>query len=148
MQLSQRYQDVALVKYPEGGYLRVVSCKVETGKPIKVEASAAGDTFQTLAMLTRYGAPDTWFQIGDRDFATHIERTRRRQAGEPLSAVTAALKRMTCDRRFEQRVAHDSDRPRNSGSFQHGYVRVDERTYFGRSDSAHSAPSGLIRGTT
>ena len=51
----------------------------------------AGDTFATLEMLARYGAPDTWFRIGDRDFATHIERTRRLRAGEPLSAVTAAL---------------------------------------------------------
>jgi len=51
----------------------------------------AGDTYATLEMLARYGAADTWFQIGDRDFATHIFRTQRLQAGEPLSAVTAAL---------------------------------------------------------
>ena len=51
----------------------------------------AGDTFHTLEMLVRLGAPDTWFQIGDRDFATHIQRTARLGAGEPLSAVMAGL---------------------------------------------------------
>ncbi len=35
----------------------------------------AGDTFATLEMLRRYGE-DTWFLLGDRDFATHIQRTR------------------------------------------------------------------------
>ncbi len=32
---------------------------------------------------------DTWFNLGDRDLALHVERTRRLQAGETLSAVTA-----------------------------------------------------------
>lgn len=44
VQVSHRYQNIALVKYPVGGYLRVVPCKIETGKPITVKASAAGDT--------------------------------------------------------------------------------------------------------
>lgn len=53
----------------------------------------AGDTFATLEMLTRYGADDTWFQIGDRDFATHIRRTQQLATGAPLSAVMADLAR-------------------------------------------------------
>ena len=32
---------------------------------------------------------ETWFQLGDGDLATHIERTRRLAAGESLSAITA-----------------------------------------------------------
>jgi LPPG:FO 2-phospho-L-lactate transferase len=32
---------------------------------------------------------ETWFALGDGDLATHVERTRRRAAGETLSAVTA-----------------------------------------------------------
>ena len=51
----------------------------------------AGDTFATLEMLTRYGVDDTWFQIGDRDFATHIRRSQQLAAGLPLSAVVADL---------------------------------------------------------
>jgi len=30
---------------------------------------------------------ETWFRLGDRDLATHIERTRRLQADEALSAI-------------------------------------------------------------
>jgi LPPG:FO 2-phospho-L-lactate transferase len=41
-------------------------------------------------MLRRYGV-DTWFQVGDRDFATHILRTERLRAGATLSEVVAEL---------------------------------------------------------
>ena len=34
---------------------------------------------------------ETWFRLGDRDVALHVERTRRLKAGESLSAVTADL---------------------------------------------------------
>jgi LPPG:FO 2-phospho-L-lactate transferase len=34
---------------------------------------------------------DTWFRLGDRDMALHVERTRRLRNGESLSAVTADL---------------------------------------------------------
>jgi LPPG:FO 2-phospho-L-lactate transferase len=52
----------------------------------------AGETFATLGALTRYGVP-TWFNIGDRDFATHLYRTERLREGDPLSAVTADIAR-------------------------------------------------------
>lgn len=48
------------------------------------------DTMQTLAMLGRYGY-DTWFRLGDSDFATHIARTEQLRAGRSLSEVTAGL---------------------------------------------------------
>ena len=51
----------------------------------------AGDTFAALDMLRRYGAGDTWFQLGDRDFATHILRTQRLAEGRPLSAVIGEM---------------------------------------------------------
>ena len=34
-----------------------------------------GDTFTALNMLKQYGA-ETWFNLGDRDFATHIRTTQ------------------------------------------------------------------------
>lgn len=49
-----------------------------------------GDTFRWLEAMRRFGH-DTWFQIGDRDLATHLARTRRLRAGETLSRVTADL---------------------------------------------------------
>ena len=49
-----------------------------------------GDTFESLAMLQRYGEAG-WFNLGDRDLATHILRTQRLRAGESLTAVTTSL---------------------------------------------------------
>ncbi len=50
-----------------------------------------GDTFNTLAMLGEYGA-DTWFNLGDRDFATHIRRTQLLREGLTLSEATSRLR--------------------------------------------------------
>lgn len=50
----------------------------------------ADETWNFMAALERLGGP-TWFQLGDRDLATHIERTRRLNAGEALSTVTHFL---------------------------------------------------------
>jgi LPPG:FO 2-phospho-L-lactate transferase len=52
----------------------------------------AGETFATLGALARYGLP-TWFNIGDRDFATHLYRTQRLREGAPLSTVTGEITR-------------------------------------------------------
>jgi LPPG:FO 2-phospho-L-lactate transferase len=49
-----------------------------------------GDTFEAMAMMDRYDGP-TWFQLGDRDLATHLIRTQRLSAGQTLTAVTAWL---------------------------------------------------------
>jgi LPPG:FO 2-phospho-L-lactate transferase len=52
----------------------------------------AGETWSFLSALRRLGGED-WFQVGDHDLATHVERTRKRAAGESLSQVTAAQAR-------------------------------------------------------
>jgi LPPG:FO 2-phospho-L-lactate transferase len=46
-----------------------------------------GDTFHVLDHLQKIGGP-AWFHLGDRDLATHIQRTRRLAAGQTLSQVT------------------------------------------------------------
>jgi LPPG:FO 2-phospho-L-lactate transferase len=46
-----------------------------------------GDTFHCLEMLKKHGA-DTWFNLGDRDLATHIYRTERLAKGVTLSQIT------------------------------------------------------------
>jgi LPPG:FO 2-phospho-L-lactate transferase len=48
------------------------------------------ESWQTLSALAELGAPD-WFSLGDRDLATHLERTRRLQLGESLSSITRAF---------------------------------------------------------
>ena len=52
----------------------------------------AGDKFEALEMLGRYGA-ETWFNLGDRDLATHIRRTQLLRQGATLSEVTDHLAR-------------------------------------------------------
>ncbi len=45
------------------------------------------ETFHVLESLQELGGP-TWFRLGDRDLATHIERTRRLREGQSLSQIT------------------------------------------------------------
>lgn len=47
-----------------------------------------GESWSALKSVELLSGP-TWFWLGDRDLGTHLERTRRLQAGEALSAVTA-----------------------------------------------------------
>ncbi len=46
------------------------------------------ETWTFMGALAALGS-ETWFALGDGDLATHVERTRRRAAGEVLSAITA-----------------------------------------------------------
>lgn len=52
----------------------------------------AGESFTVLTALERYLGPP-WFQLGDRDLATHLYRTGELRAGVRLSAVTEAIAR-------------------------------------------------------
>jgi len=47
----------------------------------------ADETWHFMQMLAQLGG-ETWFQLGDRDLAVHIERSRRLAAGDTLSAIT------------------------------------------------------------
>lgn len=49
-----------------------------------------GETWHFMEALRELGGQD-WFQLGDRDLALHVERTRRLAAGQSLSEVTAAV---------------------------------------------------------
>ncbi len=50
----------------------------------------AGDTFHCLEAL-RCLRGDAWFQLGDRDLATHIQRTARLREGASLTEVTREI---------------------------------------------------------
>jgi LPPG:FO 2-phospho-L-lactate transferase len=45
------------------------------------------ETFQMLENIQELGGP-SWFHIGDKDLATHLERTRRLHQGELLNQIT------------------------------------------------------------
>ena len=94
------------------------------------------ETWNCLAALERLGG-ETWFRLGDRDLATHLERRRRLARGETLTQVTDAFCRalgvgprvlpMTDDRlrtmvqtdegelEFQEYFVHRQCRPRVSG---------------------------------
>jgi LPPG:FO 2-phospho-L-lactate transferase len=48
------------------------------------------ETWNFLKSLKRIGGEE-WFNLGDSDLATHVERTRRLAAGETLSVITRDL---------------------------------------------------------
>ncbi len=50
----------------------------------------AGESWHVLEALRELGG-ETWFQLGDRDLATHLWRTGELAAGRSLSQVTATL---------------------------------------------------------
>lgn len=52
-----------------------------------------GDTFVALEQLRRLGN-DAWFNLGDKDFATHITRTRLMNEGCKLSEITDRIRRL------------------------------------------------------
>lgn len=45
------------------------------------------ESWHVFENMQKLGGAD-WFRLGDQDIATHLERTRRLQAGEPLSSIT------------------------------------------------------------
>ena len=67
----------------------------------------AGDTFDCLTFLASLGE-QTWFQLGDRDLATHLARTERLRQGATLSQVTEELR---CALRVPCRILPMSDAP-------------------------------------
>jgi LPPG:FO 2-phospho-L-lactate transferase len=50
------------------------------------------ETWSFMMALAERGG-ETWFRLGDRDLAMHVERTRRLKGGETLSGITADVRR-------------------------------------------------------
>jgi len=50
----------------------------------------SNETFQALAHMARFGEP-TWFNLGDRDLATHLHRTRLLREGRTLTEATGSV---------------------------------------------------------
>jgi LPPG:FO 2-phospho-L-lactate transferase len=48
------------------------------------------ETWSFMETMEALGG-ETWFRLGDRDVALHVERTRRLREGETLSAITAGF---------------------------------------------------------
>lgn len=52
-----------------------------------------GETFECLERLIGYAGEERWFNLGDRDLATHIFRTARMRNGASLTMVSDQLRR-------------------------------------------------------
>ncbi|HJM07574.1 MAG TPA: 2-phospho-L-lactate transferase [SAR324 cluster bacterium] len=50
----------------------------------------SNETWSFMEAMGEMGG-ETWFQLGDRDLATHVERTRRLNEGENLSSITSSF---------------------------------------------------------
>jgi LPPG:FO 2-phospho-L-lactate transferase len=117
------------------------------------------DTFNSLAGLRDLGV-EAWFQLGDRDLATHIYRTQRLRSGDTLSAVTGEIARRLGVRSAVRPMSDDKVRtivqtPRGSLEFQTYFVRRRARDRvigvdFHGAVRARPAPGVLeaIRGAT
>ncbi len=86
-----------------------------------------GDTFAVLEQLRRLGN-DAWFNLGDKDLATHIMRTRLLNEGRKLAEITDQIRRALgvsttilpmSDDRIETRVTT----ARGEISFQEFFVK-------------------------
>jgi LPPG:FO 2-phospho-L-lactate transferase len=118
------------------------------------------ETWTAMQSLARYAsrrsagsaAPNDWFNLGDRDLATHLYRTARLGEGASLSAVTQEIARAwevpfdvvpMSDDRVETRVvlaedatSHDGHQYRagESVSFQEYFVRLRHSVAISRAD--------------
>jgi LPPG:FO 2-phospho-L-lactate transferase len=88
----------------------------------------ASDSFEVLAALERVGG-SSWFRLGDRDLATHLQRTTLLSQGLRLTEVTARL----CEAlgaapkvlpMSDDAVATKVDTPHGELDFQDYFVRL------------------------
>jgi LPPG:FO 2-phospho-L-lactate transferase len=111
-----------------------------------------GETWTFMAALEKLGG-ESWFRLGDGDLATHVERTRRLAAGEPLSAVTDDFRRrLGIAARLlpmsDDRVRTRLDTDRGWLDFQDYFVRLHcepevRRIVFSGAESARPHPDLL-----
>lgn len=110
------------------------------------------ETWSFMETLQALGG-ETWFRLGDRDLALHVERTRRLRAGETLSAITADICRRFGIRARVLPMTDDPVRTRVRSEngwldFQHYFVRqrcepvVRELTFAG-AETARPQPQFL-----
>ena len=111
----------------------------------------AGETWHAMEALARYPRARAWFNLGDRDLATHLYRTDRLRAGVTLSEVSAEIAEAwdlplrllpVTDDRLQTRVSVSGE---GEIGFQEYFVErhhevVVEAVRFDGADATHPAP--------
>ena len=87
----------------------------------------ANETWSFMKAMKEIGG-ETWFQLGDRDLAIHVERTRRLKEGERLCLLTSSFCRKFGVKSHIVPATDDSLKtlvktPKGILSFQHYFVR-------------------------
>jgi LPPG:FO 2-phospho-L-lactate transferase len=112
-----------------------------------------GDTFECLARMKNSGT-EAWFQLGDRDLATHLRRTMLLRSGATLSEATTDIARTLGVQSRILPMSNEGVQTRvltQSGddlSFQEYFVRerwqpAVKGVYFCSVDNARPAPGVL-----
>lgn len=114
----------------------------------------AGETWHCMDALAALGGED-WFRLGDRDLATHLQRSLLLARGEGLAAVTMRLCAALGVRQVllpmsEQRVRTVLDTDRGELAFQAYFVRERcsprvHRIRYDGADRARPTPAVLAR---
>jgi LPPG:FO 2-phospho-L-lactate transferase len=108
-----------------------------------------GETWQAMGALGRFepvrptgsAAAPTWFNLGDKDLATHFYRTARLAEGASLTEVTAEIGRAFG---LEQRLLPMSDEPvRTMVTLADDGIEAPFQEYFVR--LRHSVPVSAVR---
>ncbi|HME50613.1 MAG TPA: 2-phospho-L-lactate transferase [Candidatus Lokiarchaeia archaeon] len=114
----------------------------------------ADDTFQCLGMLQNYDPASSWFNLGDKDLATHVFRTRLLKegatltivAGKILAALHVEARLLPCtDDRLRTIIRSGTD----FLDFQHYFVKehaepVADEIIFDGSEIAKATPEVMV----
>jgi LPPG:FO 2-phospho-L-lactate transferase len=98
----------------------------------------AGEQWAAMEALARYDTP--WFNLGDRDLATHMYRTARLAEGATLTAATAEI---AASWGLDQRLLPMTDQPVATMITLAGGEEVSFQEYFVR--RRHGVPVSAVR---
>lgn len=123
IQLSAKYQEIALIRFPDSGYVRTVPCKIEMQTPMRLRAVAAGNSIRVwlddqeviryedrLEPLMRHGRVAVGASSGAH--ATFSDLTIQLIEAEPLTHETDHRVHLTARRWLGGRIfVFDQDEP-------------------------------------
>jgi LPPG:FO 2-phospho-L-lactate transferase len=101
-----------------------------------------GDSFNVVRAFESLGY-ETWFKLGDRDFATCLYRTERLRAGATLTSVTDDVRRAL---RVQARVLPASDDPIRTQIVTSTGATLEFQEYFVRERCEPAVADVLISG--
>lgn len=81
VQLSTKYQEVALVRFPDGGYVRSVPCVVRTQTPITLRVSVTGAVLRVF--------------VEDQELIRYVDRLEPRLAAGAVGIGASSAARVT-----------------------------------------------------